>query len=90
MMQCCHSFVTPKTPRKCNSAIHKYTFSAEPVARAVQYISRLFDRFGSGVPVFLLDCLACKREDAGFQAVVKIGCEDDVFVLVAVGELCVY
>jgi len=58
---------------------------AEPVARAVQYIRRLLDGFGCSIPVFLLDCFACEREDAGFEAVVKVGGEYDVFVLIAVG-----
>jgi hypothetical protein len=71
-------------------AVHIHTnISAEPFARAIQYISRLFDGFGCRVPIFLLNGFACEREDAGFEAVVKIGGEDGVFVLVAVGKLFV-
>jgi hypothetical protein len=63
--------------------------SAKSIARAVQYIGSLFDSFGSGIPVFLLDCFASEGEDTSFKTVVEIGSEDDVLVLVAVGKLCV-
>jgi hypothetical protein len=85
-------FRCAQTPRKCNFAVHIYKHthtSTQPIARAIQYISRLLDSFCGGTPVFLLDCFACEREDAGFEAVVEAGGEDDVFVLVAVGELFV-
>ena len=69
---------------------HMYiTLVTKSFARAGKYISRLFDSFSSGIPVFLLDCFACEGEDTGFEAVVEVGGEDDVFVLIAVGKLSV-
>jgi len=88
-MICSRSFATPKH-RGNATLLYIYThILAEPVARAVQYISRLLDGFGCGIPVFLLDCFACEGEDTGFEAVVEVGGEDDVFVLIAVGKLSV-
>jgi len=87
IMLCSQSFATPKH-RGNATLLYIYThILAEPIARTVQYISRLLDGFRCGIPVFLLDCFARKRKDASFEAVVQVWGEDDVFVLVAVGKL---
>ena len=88
-MLSCHSFATPKHHGNATLLYTHIHISAEPITCAVQYISRLLDRFSSSIPVFLLDCFACEREDASFETVIEVGGEDNVFVLVAVGELCV-
>ena len=61
----------------------------QSLTRTNQRISRHLDSVRGSLPVFSCNSLARKREHAGFEPVVCVGRENDVFELSAVGELVV-
>jgi hypothetical protein len=84
----CIKISTPKMlPSKNALNTTLCTLSLQRLARTVQHVRCHLDCLGRRAPVLLLDRGADEGVHGCFEPVGRVGCEDDVFELLATGEL---